>query len=288
MNYPNAPFPIPKSILLQKLRGFLNEDIGFGDITSSMIPVQEQGSAKIKAKSSGILAGMEEAQLLFEDNDINVTSLAQDGNKVNKGDIIIELQGNLRTILMVERTALNFLMKLSSIASSTFDVIIQLKKENLTTKIAATRKTTPGFTYFEKKAVFLGGGDVHRWNLSDMILLKNTHLKYYQGDIAKLLTKTKEQTSFSKKIEIEIENPSYIPLAIQHGADIIMLDNMTPDQIRNILSDISLSKNIIFEASGNINIHNIVEYAKAGVDIISTSSLIFHPHKIMDFSLRLI
>jgi nicotinate-nucleotide pyrophosphorylase (carboxylating) len=179
-------------------------------------------------------------------------------------------------------------MKLSSIATSTADFVARIRPISPTLRLATTRKTTPGFGWFEKKAVFLGGGDTHRWNLSDMVMFKDTHLKFYDGDPLKLLTAAKKVVSFSKKIEIEIEKPEDIPLAIQGGADIIMLDNMSPSQIQTVLDPLKKHyPHILFEASGNITLENIESYAKSGVDIISTSAVVFYPHKPMDFSLRL-
>ncbi|MHA1777564.1 MAG: carboxylating nicotinate-nucleotide diphosphorylase [Promethearchaeia archaeon] len=284
---PSQPFPLPKSILLNKLRSYLEEDVGFGDITTSIIPATENGQAKIFAKSNGILAGLEEAALLFEDNGIIVKKFIHDGENFEKGDLVMELSGNLRSILMVERTALDFLMKLSSIASSTHELVSLLRDQDLKTILAATRKTTPGFAYFEKKAVFLGGGDPHRWNLSDMVLLKDTHLKRYNGNIAELLKVTRELTSFSKKIEVEIENPTDFKTAVEFGADIVMMDNMSPAAIQKTLSEINIPSHVLVEASGNITHETLIDYARSGVDIISTSSIIFHPHVKSDFSLRL-
>lgn len=280
-------FPLPKPILLEKLRNYLREDVGFGDITSSVIPANENREAEIIAKSTGILAGLEEAVLLFEDNGITVKKFIHDGEKFEKGNLIMKVSGNLRSILIVERTALNFLMKLSSIAASTNDLVSLLRKNDLRTLIAATRKTTPGFGYFEKKAVFLGGGDPHRWNLSDMVLLKDTHLKRFNGDVAELLKTARKLTSFSKKIEIEIERPEDIRTAIENGADIVMLDNMTPRVIKDALNKIEIPNHVTVEASGNITPDNLLDYAEAGVNVISTSSIIFHPHVKADFSLRL-
>ncbi|MHA1717927.1 MAG: carboxylating nicotinate-nucleotide diphosphorylase [Promethearchaeota archaeon] len=283
-------FSIPKPILLEQLRRYLDLDIGFGDLSSGFIPKEEIGKAKIISKSHvlGIVAGAEEANLLFEDAGIKVIQHIKDGEKIKKGDILMELEGNLRNVLAVERTALNFLMKLSSIATSTYDLVQKIQNEGLKTKIAATRKTTPGFGWFEKKAVYLGGGDTHRWNLSDMVMFKDTHLKFYKGDIGKLLKSAKNQLSFSKKIEIEIEKAGDIIEAAENGADVIMFDNMSPDQITDSLSLIKDRSHIIFEASGNIDAENLLDYAKTGVDIISTSSTIFNPQKKMDYSLKLL
>ncbi len=281
-------FTIPKPVLLARLRKYLDLDVGYGDLSSSFIPEGEKGNAKIITKTSGIVAGSEEATLLFEDVGVIVKQNFGDGDKIEKGDILMELKGNLRNILTIERTALNFLMKLSSIATSTQDFVQMIQDEKLSTKIAATRKTTPGFGWFEKKAVFYGGGDTHRWNLSDMVMFKDTHLKYYNGDIEKLLKTAKNQLSFSKKIEIEIERSEDILKAAGNGADIIMLDNMIPDQISNALLLIKDRSHILFEASGNINKENLLAYAKSGVDIISTSSTVLNPHKKMDYSLKLL
>ncbi len=281
-------FSIPKPVLLARLRKYLDSDIGFGDLSSSFIPQNAKGMAKIIAKTPGIVAGSEEATLLFEDVGIKVKQNFNDGEKIQKDDILMELEGNLQNILTIERTALNFLMKLSSIATSTHDFVQLIKNDKLSTKIAATRKTTPGFGWFEKKAVFYGGGDTHRWNLSDMVMFKDTHLKFYNGDIKKLLETARNQISFSKKIEIEIEKTEDILIAVDNGADIIMLDNMSPDQISNALSLIKDRSHVLFEASGNINEENLLTYAKTGVDIISTSSTILNPHKKMDYSLKLL
>jgi len=281
-------FTIPKPVLLARLRKYLDMDIGYGDLSSSFIPEGEKGVANIITKTSGIVAGSEEASLLFEDVGIIVKRNFDDGDKIKKGDILMELGGNLQNILTIERTALNFLMKLSSIATSTRDFVQIIKKNKLSTKIAATRKTTPGFGWFEKKAVFYGGGDTHRWNLSDMVMFKDTHLKFFDGDIEKLLKTVKNRLSFSKKIEIEIEKTEDILKAAENGADIIMLDNMSPDQISKALALIKDRSHILFEASGNINKENLLAYGKSGVDIISTSSTILNPHKKMDYSLKLL
>ena len=280
------PFALPKNILLQQLRAFLALDVASGDLSSGMIP-PTVGYATIMTKSDGILAGAEEAALLFEDNDIEVEQISFDGASITSGKTIFRLTGNLRNMLMVERTALDFLIKLSSIATSTADLVARILPINPAIRLATTRKVTPGFGWYEKKGVFLGGGDTHRWNLSDMVMFKDTHLKFY-GNPLKLLTTARQLLSFSKKIEIEIENLEDLDLAIQGGADIIMLDNMTPSQIQSVLEPLKKQHpQILFEASGNITLDNIEAYAQSGVDIISTSAIIFYPHKAMDFSLRL-
>lgn len=284
----NHPFTIPKPLLLQKLRHYLNIDIGFGDLSSGLIPTNTIRSARIFAKSDGIVAGAEEARLMFEDLGVQVDQEKFDGDSISNGETVFQIEGNLRNILMIERTALDFLMILSSIATSTHDLVSQVRAAQLNTIIATTRKVTPGFGWFEKKAVYFGGGDTHRWNLSDMVMFKDTHLAFYNGNVSLLLQDAKKTISFSKKIEIELEKPEDIKPAIDGGADIIMLDNMTPMEIQKALSSIKLEhEQVLFEASGNITPSTILEYALSGVDIISTSSTILQPHKHLDYSLRL-
>jgi len=285
---PNVyPYPIPKPILIQKLRAFLETDIGFGDLSAGLIPKDATGKAKITAKSAGVLAGGEETQILFEDMGIDVNLIVEDGVTVENGAEIIHLEGNLRAILMAERTALNILMKMSSIAASTSDLVTKIRAEKLNTILATTRKITPGFGWFEKKAVYLGGGDTHRWNLSDMILCKDTHLKFYGGKVKTMIEQAKSQVSFSKKVEVEVEREEDIPIAIESGADIIMFDNFSPKMIFDSLKKNRGDSHILFEASGNITHANLLDYAKSGVDIISTSQVVFHPHIHVDYSLTL-
>lgn len=286
----DQPFAVPKAALIERLKQYLDIDIGFGDLTSGVIPSDARSKARIIVKSDGIVAGIEEAKALFEYFEVSVTLQFRDGDVVAKGQTIFELEGPTRNILIVERTALDFLMKLSSIATSTNIMVSELRKQKYTTILATTRKVTPGFGWFEKKAVAIGGGDPHRWNLSDMVLLKNTHLKYYRGNIEQMIARAKTNAGFSKKIEIEIEQAADISRAIKAGADIIMIDNMSPEEIANIIRKTKEEfphSHIMFEASGNITNENYLAYASTGVDIISTSQLILHPQVHMDFSLRL-
>jgi len=164
-----------------------------------------------------------------------------------------------------------------------------IKDSGKNVKIAATRKTIPGLRIFEKRAVELGGGDTHRFSLDDMILLKDTHLRYYNGDIARLLKDVKEKASFSKKIEIEVEKVEDILIAAQNGADIIMLDNMNPDQVEDAISILKkhdLRDKVLIEISGGINSENIMDYIIAEPDVISTSQLTQFPSEKVDLSLR--
>ncbi len=281
-------FAIPREVLKQKVWKFIADDLIHGDLSSSFIPPDATAKAKIIAKSSGIIAGLEEAQLIFEESGLITSSDFQDGDDIQKSQILMTISGKIRDILMVERTALNFLMRMSSIASSTDDFVKKIKSVNSHVKLAATRKVTPGFGWFEKKAVYYGGGDPHRWNLGDMVMFKDTHRTFFKNDLARLLECAKENISFSKKIELEIEDIADLAIAIEKKVDIIMLDNMNPQKIKNALKDYhEISHGVLLEASGNITLENVQDFAQSGVDIISTSATILRPHLTMDFSLRL-
>lgn len=276
-------------IIERKIREFLEEDCNFIDITSSFIPNDSNSMAKIFAKSDGFISGLEELEILFEILNIEIIKKKDDGDKVKNGDVILELRGNTKNILLGERVGLNLVSHMSAITTTTREYVNIINSSGKNVKIAATRKTIPGLRIFEKKAIILGGGDPHRFSLDDMILIKDTHLNYFNRDIKKLLTEVKKKASFSKKIEIEIENVEDILLAAQNGADIIMLDNMTPDQVEDAISILkkhNLRNKVIIEVSGGINKENIVDYIISEPDIISIGSLTQFPSEKVDLSLR--
>ncbi len=280
-----------KIIIRKKIQEFLEEDCLFQDVSSEIIPENKEIKAQIIAKSSGYVSGLKEIDILFEFLNVKITLFKKDGDKVVENDIICVLSGNAHDILFGERTSLNLLTRMSAITSSTRDLVNITKKLNKYIKIACTRKTTPYFRIFEKRAVKLGGGETHRWNLDDMILIKDTHLKYFSGDIKKILKKVRNLASFTKKIEIEVENIEDVLIAARNGADIIMLDNMKPAEIEEAIKALEmegLREKVLLEASGSINKENIEEYVKTGVDIISLGTLTQFPHKQVDFSLKFI
>lgn len=285
MNYYN------KIIIQRKLKEYLEEDCNFIDISALCIPKDTNISAKIVAKSEGFISGLEELGILYDILKVTINFFKKDGDAFKNGDIIAELRGYARAILMGERVGLNLLIHMSSITSTVKKYVKIIKDSGKNVKIACTRKTLPGLRIFEKKAVLLvgDGADPHRFSLSDMILLKDTHLKYYKGDIAKLLKNMKKQASFTKKIEIEIEKPEEVLIAAKNGADIIMLDNMTPNQVEdaiNLLKKNNLRDKVIIEVSGGINIENIVDYLQSSPDIISIGELTQFPSEKVDLSLR--
>ena len=276
-------------IIERKIREFIEEDCTFIDVSSNFIPDNSTVSAKIIAKTEGFISGLEELAILFEILKIDMNFKKKDGENIEKGDIILELKGNAKNILIGERVGLNLATHMSAITTTTREYVNLVKTSGKNVKIAATRKTIPGLRIFEKKAVLMGGGETHRFSLDDMILLKDTHLKFYGGDVKRLLVEVKAKASFSKKIEIEIENVDDVLIAAKNGADIIMLDNMSPDQVEDaitILRNHKLRDNVIIEVSGGINKETIVDYIIAEPDIISIGNLTQFPSKQVDLSLR--
>lgn len=276
-------------VIERKIREFIEEDCTFIDVSSNFLPDNSIISAKIIAKSNGFISGLEELAILFEILKVDINLKKKDGENIEKGDIILELKGNAKNILIGERVGLNLVTHMSAITTTTREYVNLVKASGKNVKIAATRKTIPGLRIFEKKAVLMGGGETHRFSLDDMILLKDTHLKYYNGDVKKLLVEVKAKASFSKKIEIEIENIDDVLIAAKNGADIIMLDNMSPDQVEDAITIIrnhELRDNVIIEVSGGINKENIVDYIIANPDIISIGNLTQFPSTQVDLSLR--
>lgn len=278
-----------KVLIEKKLKEFLNEDCHFKDVSSEFIPDTSSSFARIIAKSNGYVSGLDVIKILFQLLDVSAHLQKDDGDKISAGEILMELEGNTRQILLGERVGLNILTLMSSITTTTKKFTEIIKESQKKVKIACTRKTTPGLRIFEKLAVQMGGGDTHRYSLDDMILLKDTHLKYYNGNIEKLLIDVKKQASFSKKIELEIEKVKDVIPAAENGADIVMLDNMSPEQVKNaiqLLEKNNLRNDVQIEISGGITIENLEKYLESEPDIISTSELTLIPSQKVDLSLR--
>lgn len=280
-----------KIIIKEKLKDFLEEDCRFKDVSSEFIPSDSKAKAKIIAKSSGYISGLEILSILFQMLDVKIQLLKDDGERFTNGDIIANIQGLARNILIGERVGLNLLTIMSSITTTTRKFVDLSNKYGGKTKIACTRKTTPGLRIFEKMAVELGGGDTHRYSLDDMILLKDTHLRYFKGDIEKLLRDVKKKASFSKKVEIEIEEVKDVTIAAKSGADIIMCDNMNPQQVKDSIdrlekANLRKKERPLIEVSGGITLDNIEDYLEAYPDIISTSDLTIFPSQKVDLSLK--
>lgn len=265
----------------------LAEDEGFGDITSEAV-VEEGKTVKayIVSKDEGILAGIDIIRQLFEEKGVKVTFWLKDGSKITKGDLLMSLEGDARTILLLERTALNLLMRMSGVASAANHYVNLVKGSNV--RIAGTRKTSPAIGKFDKYALKVGGADTHRFGLDDMVLIKDNHIAAC-GTPLEALKKAKENTSFSKKIEIEVETLDDAIECVKNGADIVMLDNMSPDEVSEVISELNklnIRQNSLIEVSGGINEENILDYVNLGIDIISMGALT-HATRSLDFSLKL-
>ncbi|MCQ2964516.1 MAG: carboxylating nicotinate-nucleotide diphosphorylase [archaeon] len=265
----------------------LKEDCGFGDITSNaLIPEDKIFAGRLISKESGILAGINIIKDLFLDYGIEIISSMNDGDKIKKGDLLLEIKGNARKMLLLERTALNLLMRMSGVATATNRVVNKVVEVNPNLRVAGTRKTSPAIAKFDKLAISIGGGDTHRFALDDMVLIKDNHIAVV-GSVKEALLLAKANVSFSKKIEIEVETLEDAIIACENGADIVMLDNMDSDQINDTLEALvnkNLRNDVLIEVSGGITEDNILDYAKCDVDIISLGSLT-HASRSLNFSL---
>ena len=268
-----------------KIQEYLREDIGSGDITSELVvPADEMARGRVVCKEECVVAGLEEASVVFKELGAKTVRTKQDGSSAKKGEVVLEVVGTARSVLAGERLALNFVMRMSGIATLTSALVEKVKKVNPGVRVAATRKTTPGFREFEKRAVLLGGGDPHRSGLYDAVLIKDNHIRI-AGGVKEALARAKKG-SFTKKIEIEVESPEDARTAAHEGADIIMLDNFGPEEVRKLSAELkSINPDVLIEASGGIRPDTIEKYA-AGADIISLGWLT-HSVKSVDFSMEI-
>lgn len=280
---------IPEALLREKIRAFLEEDIGLGDVTSEIVvPDGVRVRANIVVKEYAVVAGLRELKAIFDMVGAKLSCLVNEGDEVSPGTIIAEIDGDGRTILSVERTALNILSRMCGIATATRRFVKKIRDAGLSVRLAATRKTAPGLRYFDKRAVIVGGGDPHRFGLDDQILIKDNHIAI-AGGIGEALRRARASTSFSKKIEVETKTLEEAVEAARLGADIIMLDNMSVEEVRktmDALRALGLRDRVLIEISGGINEDNIVHYAELRPDIISVGSLT-HSVKSIDASLEI-
>jgi nicotinate-nucleotide pyrophosphorylase (carboxylating) len=257
----------------QDLARLVYEDIGFEDLTTqALIPPSMRIRGRIIAQEDGIIAGTQLAVSIFKEFSIETSLKKQDGDRVSAQEVVMEVEGEARSILSVERTALNLLMRMSGIATLTDRLIKVVREVNPTIIIAGTRKTTPGLQFFEKDAIRAGGGDTHRYRLDDLVLIKDNHLALV-GSVQEAVERARNHASFTKKIEVEADSLDQAIQGAQAGADIVLLDNMSPDDVKTVLSalkDKKLRDKVLVEVSGGINQDNILGYAKLEVDVIST------------------
>jgi nicotinate-nucleotide pyrophosphorylase (carboxylating) len=273
---------IDKVFLRKKILEFLEEDIGYKDITTDNLDVEKNVEGFFIAKQSGVIAGTVFVKEVFNIlGDADFQSFKKDGEKVEKGEIIGIVYGNCKSILKGERLSLNILQRLSGIATLTNLYLKQI--EGTKTKLLDTRKTTPGFRSFEKYAVKVGGGENHRFALYDMVMLKDNHIALV-GSIKEAVKQVKSKVSPMVKVEVEVGNLQELQEALETEADIVMLDNMSVDQVKEAMKIINGRK--LVEISGNITLDNIRDYALCNPDFISCGSII-HSAKWLDISLKL-
>lgn len=265
------------------------QDIGFEDLTTNaLIKKDELICARIITREDGIVSGIDIACTVFKEFSIKSTKNKSDGDEVVADDVLMEIEGDARTILSIERTILNILMRMSGISTITSKLVKKVRKVNSNTVVAGTRKTTPGLQFLEKTAIRVGGGDTHRFRLDDCVMIKDNHIAMV-GSLKTAIKMAKDYAGFTKKIEIEVESRKDALEAVIAGADIVMLDNMNPYEVKNVLSTLenkNLRNDVLIEVSGGIKPDNIVQYAETGVDIISTG-YITHSVSSLDLSLEI-
>ena len=256
----------------EHVKNALQEDIGFGDITTDYLTNEEDRmSCVLNTRVDGIFCGKNVFEMVFKvlSPSINIKFYFKDGDVIKKGDKIADIEGPARYILMGERTALNYAQRMSGIATETNKY--QKAVGEYKARIVDTRKTTPGFRAFEKYSVKAGGGSLHRFNLSDCAMIKDNHIKY-AGSLSKAVEKLRKHISHAHKIEVECDTIEQVKEAVNCGADIIMLDNMSLDTMRECVK--LINGKAIVEASGNVNLNTVHDIAATGVDIISSSAIV--------------
>ncbi|MBP7410365.1 carboxylating nicotinate-nucleotide diphosphorylase [Methanoculleus sp. 10] len=271
-------------IPIEDLLGFVREDAPWGDVTSEAVVPDVACRAVVRAKGRGVVAGLLEARTLFEHFGVTVRERSADGRAVVPGTVLLELDGPARTILLVERTALNIIGRMSGIATRTREAVEAVRAVSPDVRVAATRKTAPGLRMLDKKAVILGGGDPHRYSLSDMVLIKDNHLALVP--LPEAIRRAKKESLY-RAVEVEVETVEDAITAAGAGADIILLDNMTPDAVRETVRALAgrgLRDRLTLEVSGGIGDDDLAGYAAAGVDIISMGAL---THTVRNFDVSL-
>ena len=281
---------LPKRVVEEKLRRFLEDDVGLGDVTTYLTtPKNVTVEAEVVAKGSGLVAGIEETLILCESLELEAKGLVSDGAQVKPKTPIMHIVGDARTLLSAERTLLNILTRMSGIGTATNRLVSKVRAAGYKTRVACTRKVAPGLGYFDKKAVLLGGGDTHRLHLDDLILIKDNHIRI-AGSLSDALRSARETSSLFKKIEVEVASAESASEAARAGAEIVMLDNFSPAEVKKAVSLLireGVRERVLLEASGGVNEGSILEYAAAGVDVVSVGE-ITHSVKALDMSLEVV
>lgn len=274
---------IPSSVVAL-IRNAIEEDLGHGDVTSSLlIPAENEGRALYIAKGNFVLAGLPFAREVFRilDGSVSFSAFFHEGAKVSRGDVLAQVAGKTRMLLAGERVSLNILQRLSGIATLTAEYVDAVRGTKA--RIVDTRKTTPGLRFMEKYAVRMGGGSNHRFGLFDGILIKDNHIEEV-GSVMEAVRLARAGHHLAK-IEVEVENLKELQEAIEAGADIVMLDNMTPPDMAEAVR--ATAGRVVLEASGNVGLHNVREIAETGVDLISVGALT-HSITAADISMKIV
>jgi len=278
---------LDEGALFQQIGAFLSEDLGRGDITTqSTITRNAHARGRFLAKEPLVIAGLEAAEAVFStlDSQQQLEAFFSDGDEVEAGKVIARTNGFADVLLAGERVALNLLQRLSGIATTTRAFVRAV--EGTTAQIVDTRKTTPGLRMLEKYAVESGGGRNHRFGLDDGVLIKDNHIAL-AGGVGASVERARASVGHLHKIEVEVSNERDLREAIKSGADILLLDNLTPEETRPLVSLArELSANVLLEASGGIRLENVRAYAEAGVDLISVGALT-HSARAMDISFKI-
>jgi len=269
--------------LLRKFMEWVSEDVPFWDLTTeALIPPGVVIEAVVISEGNYVVACTEELANVLELLGIDVLEYVPSGSLVREGSVVMRLRGDARKLLTIERTLLNLLTYLSGVATRTKEFVDAVKSVNPRARVAATRKVVPGLRYLVKKAVKVGGGDTHRFSLSDAYIIKDNHLAIV-GNLRDALRRVKSVASFIHKVEVEVSKAEEAVIAAREGADVVMLDNVTPAEVRRaveLLKHEGLRDKVVIEVSGGINLRNVKEYVRAGADVVSTSELTMNPVKV--------
>ncbi len=267
------------------IRAALEEDMPFGDVsTTAVMPEPRPGRVQLIAKQDGVIAGLGVFARVFAliDPAVTVDALVSDGDEVKSGQHLATVQGDVRVLLEGERVALNYLQRMSGVATYTHRIVAALAAAGASTRLVCTRKTTPGLRLFEREAVRMGGGHLHRYGLSDAVMLKDNHIDA-AGGIKPAVAAARATAPFTAKVEVECESLDMVREAVEAGADIIMLDNMDHAAMAEAIG--LIDGRATTEASGNVTAENVTAYADLGVDIVSCGALT-HSAGILDLSLK--
>jgi len=261
-----------------QVEAWLREDLGHHDVTNE-VPGETTG--RLVAKESGIAAGLDAAARVFDYLDVAVTERVDDGARIDAGDTVLRVQGPAKAVLRGERVAVNVAGHASGVASRTRRAVDAAREVDDDVRVAATRKTTPGLRELEKRAVVAGGGDTHRLDLSHMVMVKDNHVA--EMGLESAVRHFRDRVSFATKVEVEVESPEDAPRAAAAGADVVLLDNMSPERTTEAVD--LLPDRVLAEASGGITVDTVPAYATTGVDVISMGSLT-HSAASLDYSFR--